>query len=247
MISHQELSGQQVSMYLMDFEDHFTSHSFRKLYWTSFESYLNQQEPSPECYVSKSDNTTEESANSPIDDTTTDAEHEEEPDDESTGCSTQNSEEDEVAEDEVIITSDGKGDLMAHASQVSDYCLRSSQYKNLTLWDFIAQIDKVNKLTQKNKRENLFDSESYSDSKESNECDASEENDFSENVCEQPDLPLTVKEMRKLLHSRSRTRPKCELQEKHPKSDSQCLQIRKHSLRFVTVVTGSPGASVAIA
>ncbi|KIM73508.1 hypothetical protein PILCRDRAFT_26648, partial [Piloderma croceum F 1598] len=59
MISHQELSGQQVSMYLMDFEDHFTSHSFRKLYWTSFESYLNQQEPSPECYVPKSNDTTE--------------------------------------------------------------------------------------------------------------------------------------------------------------------------------------------
>ncbi|KAJ6570659.1 hypothetical protein B0H10DRAFT_1629761, partial [Mycena sp. CBHHK59/15] len=33
MISQQELSEQQVASYLMDFEDHFTSHSYRNLYW----------------------------------------------------------------------------------------------------------------------------------------------------------------------------------------------------------------------
>lgn len=37
MISHQELSAQQVASYLMDYEDHFTSHKFRNLYRTSFE------------------------------------------------------------------------------------------------------------------------------------------------------------------------------------------------------------------
>ncbi|SJL16803.1 uncharacterized protein ARMOST_20332 [Armillaria ostoyae] len=45
----EELSGQQVSSYLMDFEDHFKSHEFQGLYWTSFESYVNAQNPSPEC------------------------------------------------------------------------------------------------------------------------------------------------------------------------------------------------------
>ncbi len=49
MLSHQELSGQQVSSYLMDFEDHFKSNEFQGLYWTSFESYVNTQNPSPEC------------------------------------------------------------------------------------------------------------------------------------------------------------------------------------------------------
>ncbi|PBK83779.1 hypothetical protein ARMGADRAFT_1089011 [Armillaria gallica] len=49
MLSHQELSGQQVSSYLMDFEDHFKSHEFQGLYWTSFESYVNAQNPLPEC------------------------------------------------------------------------------------------------------------------------------------------------------------------------------------------------------
>ncbi|KAG1738070.1 hypothetical protein EDD22DRAFT_766457, partial [Suillus occidentalis] len=49
MISHQELSAQQVCSYLMDFEDHFTSHEYRRLYWTNFESFIEKCNPSPEC------------------------------------------------------------------------------------------------------------------------------------------------------------------------------------------------------
>ncbi|KAJ7826558.1 hypothetical protein B0H14DRAFT_3722322 [Mycena olivaceomarginata] len=50
MISQQELSVQQVVSYLMDFEDHFTSHSYRNLYLTAFEAFINKELPSPECY-----------------------------------------------------------------------------------------------------------------------------------------------------------------------------------------------------
>ena len=50
MISHQELSAQQVASYLMEYEDHFTSHEYCNLYWTSFEAFLNKQDPRPECY-----------------------------------------------------------------------------------------------------------------------------------------------------------------------------------------------------
>jgi hypothetical protein len=53
MISQQELSGQQVASYLMDFEDHFTSHVYRNLYWTGFQRLVNRQLPSPECYPVK--------------------------------------------------------------------------------------------------------------------------------------------------------------------------------------------------
>ena len=49
MISHQELSAQQVCSYLMDYKDHFTSHSFNNLQWTSFELFVDKQDPSPEC------------------------------------------------------------------------------------------------------------------------------------------------------------------------------------------------------
>jgi hypothetical protein len=159
-----------------------------------------------------------------------------------TDHSAQDSEEDEVvAEDEVIISSDGKGDIMAHASQVTDYCLQSPQFKNLTLWDFIAQIDKVNKTVTNKKKEDFFDSELDSDSEDINELDTSEENHSSENRHEQSTSqgpPLTVEEIQKLLHSCSRTHRKCELQENHPESHSHCLQARKSSSRSVTIPIG---------
>ncbi|KAF9642032.1 hypothetical protein BDM02DRAFT_3076087, partial [Thelephora ganbajun] len=50
MISHQELSAQQVAAYLVGGGDHYTSHRFRNLYWTSFETSVNNECPSPECY-----------------------------------------------------------------------------------------------------------------------------------------------------------------------------------------------------
>ena len=50
MISHQELSAQQVCSYLLDHGDHYTSHSYRCLYWTSFESVIKREIPSPERY-----------------------------------------------------------------------------------------------------------------------------------------------------------------------------------------------------
>ncbi|KAJ7433389.1 hypothetical protein B0H11DRAFT_1939526 [Mycena galericulata] len=53
LISQQELSAQQVASYLMDWEDHFTSHTYRNFYWTAFESFINKELESPECYPSK--------------------------------------------------------------------------------------------------------------------------------------------------------------------------------------------------
>ncbi|KAJ7687339.1 hypothetical protein B0H14DRAFT_2308036, partial [Mycena olivaceomarginata] len=44
-LSQQELSAQQVVSYLLDFEDHFTSHLYRKFYWPSFENFINREDP----------------------------------------------------------------------------------------------------------------------------------------------------------------------------------------------------------
>ncbi|KAF8957419.1 hypothetical protein BDZ97DRAFT_1641166, partial [Flammula alnicola] len=41
MISRQELSAPQVCSYLMDFEDHFTSHEFHSIFWPMFENYVD--------------------------------------------------------------------------------------------------------------------------------------------------------------------------------------------------------------
>ena len=50
MLSHQELSAQQVASWLVGGGDHYTSHKFRNLYWTTFEGNVNAEKPSPECY-----------------------------------------------------------------------------------------------------------------------------------------------------------------------------------------------------
>ena len=38
--SHQEISGVQVASYLMNYGDHYTTHSFRNLFLFSIETYL---------------------------------------------------------------------------------------------------------------------------------------------------------------------------------------------------------------
>ena len=50
MLTHQELSAQEVASYLLDLGDHFTSHDYANLFWLSFEKYVNDLMPSPECY-----------------------------------------------------------------------------------------------------------------------------------------------------------------------------------------------------
>jgi hypothetical protein len=37
------IAGQLLVSYLMDFEDHFTSHSYRNLCWTAFEAFINKE------------------------------------------------------------------------------------------------------------------------------------------------------------------------------------------------------------
>ncbi|KAJ3754711.1 hypothetical protein EV360DRAFT_51097 [Lentinula raphanica] len=56
MINQQELSAQQVASYLLDFGDHFTSHSYNSLYWTSFERYVDNMRykfPRRACTISR--------------------------------------------------------------------------------------------------------------------------------------------------------------------------------------------------
>src|SRR5690606_6930431 len=50
LLGRQELSSQQVASYLLGFGNDIKSHSFKSLYWVSFESYLNCLLDSPECY-----------------------------------------------------------------------------------------------------------------------------------------------------------------------------------------------------
>ncbi|KAJ7086531.1 hypothetical protein C8R44DRAFT_535329, partial [Mycena epipterygia] len=110
MIAKQELSAQQVVSYLMDFEDHFTSHKFNNLYWTGFEKFINDEDPSPECYRKQSDSAVgqDTSEGSVTSDVLPDAVVSDLPSD-------------EVSEDELTLVFGPSGRVQPSASQISDY------------------------------------------------------------------------------------------------------------------------------
>ena len=56
MISHQELSAPQVVSYLMDYDEHFTSHKFVRFNWLSIERYVNNLSPLDPVAIAPEDN-----------------------------------------------------------------------------------------------------------------------------------------------------------------------------------------------
>lgn len=143
MISHQELSSQQVMSYLLDFEDHFTSHEFNNLFWTTAEASINSKSPSPECYshrppsnenqahVSLSEDNIESENDKPVSLTNFDISLD------------KTVLEADVDHDEVAISLNDNNQIIAHPSQLTDYKYHSWSLDHLTLWDFCAQTEKV--------------------------------------------------------------------------------------------------------
>ncbi|KAF8064259.1 hypothetical protein FPV67DRAFT_1401280, partial [Lyophyllum atratum] len=133
MISHQELSAQQVCSYLMDYEDHFTSHDFKNLYWTSFERHVDAADPLPDTHTSAAteldldiapneDNEISDNENDTGDDPDDPIEEERENDSAHTP---------EIGSDEVGIRTEEDGSLTETTSQVDDYKFRGSQLDDL--------------------------------------------------------------------------------------------------------------------
>ncbi|KAJ7214545.1 hypothetical protein GGX14DRAFT_336174, partial [Mycena pura] len=119
LISHQELSSQQVASYLMDYEDHFTSHKFVKLFWTKI-SVLNDE----------NDAAQENSCTPP-----------EEPEEERDWLAPDQGNIDEDCE--VSICVDPQGNMHASVSVVGDYQCRGIELDNVCVWDFVARVKKV--------------------------------------------------------------------------------------------------------
>ena len=147
MISHQELSSQQVMSYLLDFEDHFTSHQFNCLFWTTFETSIESEDPSPECYnrklVDDKFQTKLKVANDPDEDVDNRSE-------EPSGVAASElsnedlpAEDDIVNHDEVTISVDTNDQFMACPSQLTNYKHRAQELDNLCLWDFCVQTEKI--------------------------------------------------------------------------------------------------------
>ena len=157
LISQQELSAQQVASYVMDFEDHFTSHSYRNLYWTSFENIIRKceatvtnnnpsltNEQQNECDIENNANLgsdVEEDDNSDEDDNET----------EDLELINETSGNQDLNDHNVNISTDQNGQLIAqHSDQVIDYVLRGQPLSDMNLWMFMAQIQKVRRSQGKN-------------------------------------------------------------------------------------------------
>jgi len=131
MVSHQEMSAQQVASYLMDYEDHFTSDSFSNLYWASFERFVDHDDPIDlGRTVGEVDDPDDDEGVSEIEEGGEDVGEDE-------------SEPLGVDDQEVSISINEGGTVTELADQVSDYTLRPEEVSDLCLWDFVAKTEKV--------------------------------------------------------------------------------------------------------
>ncbi|KAI1796031.1 hypothetical protein LXA43DRAFT_880859, partial [Ganoderma leucocontextum] len=118
LTSNQELSAPQVAAFLLGYDDFYTSDDYANLYWTSFERLLERQLPNPD------DPDLEDVPDATADDDDAD-------------------ESDEGNEDDVPIGPSEDGDLRILSTQVNDYVYRGDELRNVSLWDFVAQTEKI--------------------------------------------------------------------------------------------------------
>ena len=168
MVSHQELSAQQVAAYLVGGGDHYTSHRFRNLYWTSFEASVNNEHPSPECYKTKN---IEESQNAEQDQPQHDEnelsndgeadndEHEQE----AIVEASDDSEIDVDDEDDVRVAFSRTGDVFESSSQVTNYRFRAKELDHLSVWEFMSTVDQVSKRHQNSDQDDDNDGDDSED------------------------------------------------------------------------------------
>jgi hypothetical protein len=126
LVAKQQLSAPQVASYLCDYGDHYSSHRFKPLFWTSFESYVDKLTPpsnrggSTRSEQDTSGDATDEDWNEdvPLD-------------------------EEDLQQDEVLLgkTDDDRG-LETQPSQCTDYLLRGKGFESISLWDFVAGVNK---------------------------------------------------------------------------------------------------------
>lgn len=148
MLSHQELSGQQVTSYLQGFSDHFTSHRYSTFSWTALKRYLDHLDPSPKCYTSSAHNTENNEENIPTDasnlnvtdvDPQPDPDHLVSDDKHSTLI-------DDEPEDQVAVDVSPHGSLIMKGNFVSNYVCCGKLFSELTVWDFVCRVQKKRRM-----------------------------------------------------------------------------------------------------
>ena len=142
MIAHQELSGQQVASYLVDLEDHFSSHEFEPMYWTNYEHIVNNVLPvADSVYEKYTDQNPSEGDNEEFMMT----DNEENADDNGDDLDTS-----ETQMDDIVISTDITGELEIRTPYIQDYLFRGSDLKSLSIWEYTSSIQKVTKKRARN-------------------------------------------------------------------------------------------------
>ncbi|KAJ7706566.1 hypothetical protein B0H14DRAFT_2647051 [Mycena olivaceomarginata] len=239
MISQQELSAQQVASYLMDFDDHFTSHLYRNFYWGSFESLINKEMPSPECYPSKHSSTSpassDEAETPPLRNDSNDPneshDDDEDSDDEADDYMLLNDlaeprdANDGIDDQEVRVEIDRTGNLVATGSQVSDYQLRGEELNKISVWEFISRVDKVRKSANRRPHK-------------AQDTPGLDMSMFFEDDAADADEPPTDRSCDSPLADEGRKRPRVTLRNGHEQSKTHILRIRGPNDNFIPVPIG---------
>lgn len=215
MIGLQELSAPQVSSYLLGFNDHYTSHSFKQLFWKAFETHLERKSPSPECYPTSK---YQPAVIPSIDDDTVVEEN---------GVMMH------MNEDEIRIELDKDRFLVPKGDQVADYIYRGRKLECLNLWDFISQIEKVRKRKQ--------EPTDFLNSINECESDLDEEKNDNENLLDENDddvMTDVLEEGHTVLSLTSDSRPTCKFLNDHVEQASHILRVRQPTQRAVPVLIG---------
>ena len=160
MVSHQELSAQQVAAYLVGGGDHYTSHRFQNLYWTAFEGSVNAERSSPECYKTKHTEESDDveppqqrchSRNLDNDNEAEDGENNTEDDNDDNAVAEVTDDEidtNEADDDDVHIAFSRTGDATERTTQVTNYRFRAKELDHLSVWEFVAIVDQIPKPKQ---------------------------------------------------------------------------------------------------
>ena len=202
MIGFQELSAPQVSSYLLGFNDHYTSHSFKQLFWKAFETHLERKSPSPECYPTSK---YQPAVIPSIDDDTVVEEN---------GVMMN------MNEDEIRIELNKDRFLILKGDQVADYIYRGRMLECLNLWDFISQIEKVRKRKQ--------EPTDFLNSINECESDLDEEKNDNENLLDENDddvMTDVLEDGHTVLSLTSESRPTCEFLNDHIEQVSHILRV----------------------
>jgi hypothetical protein len=161
------------------------SHEYSKLYWTSFETEIDRQEQSPDCYIKSSPissqqlgvNGTQGKEAEPTFTTMNDSiidediPEDEGSDDDASCCSSEESEDDQsfqllelIDQGEVTVTINKKtGKMSASVDPVTDYQLCGQILDDVNVWEFISHIEKRMIHSLEHKKKTFSDDDSDSD------------------------------------------------------------------------------------